>query len=109
MMGPALVALIGGYHHDTRLQRNMGGSFPSKTYEQQTRNIPFVAMILGQQKEHNFVDSFSTLMTQELKLLNATVAVIIGIVYVTLNKGRHSSYIAQLLSAQKVVVARSTK
>ena len=107
MTGPVLVALLGGYHYDTRLQRHMGGSFPSITYEQQTSNVPFVAMILGQQPEQNCFNSLSTLMTQELKILNAAVAVVIGTLYVMLNKGRHSSYMAHMLSSQKV--ARSVK
>jgi prenyl protein peptidase len=104
MMGPALVALLGGYHYDSRLQRNMGGSFPSKTYEQQTSNVPLVAMILGRQKEHNFFSSLSTLMTQELKLLNAAVAVMIGTLYVMMNKGRHASYMAHFLSSSSLSV-----
>ena len=112
MTGPVLVALVGGYHYDSRLQRNMGGSFPSKQYEQQTSNIPFLAMILGQQKEGNFTNSLSTLMTQELKLLNAAVAVMIGTLYVVLNKGRHVSYIGHILSSsssQKVATASKLK
>jgi NnrU protein len=100
MTGPIYVAWVGGYHYDTRLRRNMGGSFPFPQYEAQTSNVPFAAMILGQQKEGNFISSLSTLLTQELKVLNAVVAIMIATLYVTMNKGRHVSYLGRLLSSR---------
>ena len=69
-IGPAAVAWIGGSHTDSRFRRNMGGSL-SPDYESQTSNIPFWAMICGKQQG----DSMSQFLTEELKPLNAGVAI----------------------------------
>ena len=45
---PMFVALIGGAHMDSRFKRGMGGSF-NKIYEDQTSNIPMLAMAMGKQ------------------------------------------------------------
>jgi NnrU protein len=82
MTGPFLVALFGGYHQDSRASRNMGESFPSAAYEQQTSNVPFMAMLLGKQKEQNVMSSFYIFLTQELKPINAFAAVIVAALYV---------------------------
>ena len=68
-MGPAAVALIGGSHTDSRFRRGMGGSLAPE-YESQTSNVPFWAMISGKQQR-----SISQFLNEELKPLNAGVAV----------------------------------
>lgn len=45
---PLVMAFIGGYHHDSRFQRGIGGSF-MKGYEELTSNVPFYAWIVGKQ------------------------------------------------------------
>merc|ERR1719253_38764 len=45
---PMFVALLGGAHIDSRFQRGMGGSY-DKLYQEQTSNIPFLAMVMGKQ------------------------------------------------------------
>jgi NnrU protein len=82
MTGPFLVALFGGYHQDSRASRKMGDSFPSAAYEQQTSNVPFVAMLLGKQKEQSALSSFYVFVTQELKPINAFVAVLVAVLFV---------------------------
>ena len=69
-IGPASIAWLGGSHTDSRYRRNMGGSM-DPIYESQTSNIPFVAMLLGKQGSN----SLSRFVTEELKPLNAGVAV----------------------------------
>ena len=69
-IGPAAVAWIGGSHTDSRFRRNMGGSLAPE-YECQTSNIPFWAMICGKQQQ----GSMSQLLTEELKPLNAGIAI----------------------------------
>lgn len=82
MTGPLYVAMFGGYHQDSRASRNIGESFPSAVYEQQTSNIPFMAMLLGKQKEQNAMSSFYVFVTEELKPINALVAVMVASLYV---------------------------
>jgi hypothetical protein len=109
MTGPFLVALFGGHHHDSRLRRHIGGTFPSATYENQTSNIPFLAMMMGKQKEQNGLHSLSTLLTNELKLLNASLAILIATFYVTMNKGRHTSHAGHMVAGimkRKTSIAR---
>ena len=46
--GPTAVAWLGGWHTDSRFRRGMGGTL-SAEYQSQTSNIPFWAMLSGQQ------------------------------------------------------------
>eukprot|EP00934_Nitzschia_sp_Nitz4_P000218 Nitzschia sp. Nitz4//scaffold161_size51353//34113//34901//NITZ4_006953-RA/size51353-processed-gene-0.76-mRNA-1//-1//CDS//3329537924//218//frame0 len=68
-VGPSAVALLGGAHTDSRFRRGMGGSL-SPEYDSQTSNIPFWAMISGQQGSGTW-DAFA----RDVKPLNAAMAV----------------------------------
>ena len=64
---PALFALIGTAHQDSRFRRhNMGGELPPDV-DAVTSNLPFVALLQGRQ-------SWSAL-AEEVKWLNCSVAV----------------------------------
>ena len=62
---PAVVAAIGTAHQDYRFRRNSGGELPPEV-DAVTSNVPFVALITGQQ---SWVD-----LAGEIKWLNAAVA-----------------------------------
>lgn len=82
--GPALVAWLGGTHTDSRFRRGMGGTLPP-IHDAQTSNIPFAAMMTGQQG--NVGDSIVKLL-QELKPLNAALATSVSTVWVILQARR---------------------
>ena len=67
---PAMVALIGGAHTDSRFRRGMGGSL-SKEYDEATSNVPFVALLTGAQG--NVLDVMKD-FSGEVKPLNAAIA-----------------------------------
>ncbi len=67
--GPAAVAWLGGAHTDSRFQRGLGGTLTPE-YESRTSNLPFGAMISGRQGGGSW-----QALTQEIKPLNAMVAV----------------------------------
>lgn len=72
---PAIVALVGGAHTDSRFRRGLGGSL-SPEYDAKTSNVPFVALLNnGGWRE------------LEIKPLNALLATSVATVYV-LRKGR---------------------
>ncbi|CAB9526711.1 RCE1 homolog, prenyl protein protease (Saccharomyces cerevisiae) [Seminavis robusta] len=83
--GPALVAWLGGAHTDSRFRRNMGGTL-DPMMDAQTSNIPFGAMMMGQQG--NPATSFQNLVTEELKPLNAVMAAAASTVWVVLQARR---------------------
>jgi hypothetical protein len=64
---PALVAAIGTAHQDYRFRRNSGGELPPEV-EAVTSNVPFLALITGQQSW--------VALGGEIKLLNAAVALL---------------------------------
>lgn len=68
---PAMVALIGGAHTDSRHRRGMGGEL-CKEVDEVTSNVPFLAMIMGRQ-EGGVLQSFQAL-GDEVKVLNAALA-----------------------------------
>ena len=68
---PAMVALIGGAHTDSRHRRGMGGEL-CKEVDEVTSNVPFLAMIMGRQ-EGGVLQSFRAL-GDEVKVLNAALA-----------------------------------
>mmetsp|Transcript_1225 Transcript_1225/g.1735 ORF Transcript_1225/g.1735 Transcript_1225/m.1735 type:complete len:316 (-) Transcript_1225:63-1010(-) len=81
MSMPIMVALIGGAHADSRHKRGLGGTLDPRL-EEQTSNIPFLAIITGRQGKHlNMEDEgkeecdcdspFMQLLTKEFKPLNA--------------------------------------
>lgn len=80
---PALVALIGGAHTDSRFRRGMGGTL-SEEYDRVTSNIPFLAMLSGAQG--NVLDVARDFLG-EVKPLNAMIAVGVSGIWV-LTKGR---------------------
>eukprot|EP00640_Fibrocapsa_japonica_P002350 CAMPEP_0113934358 /NCGR_PEP_ID=MMETSP1339-20121228/1694_1 /TAXON_ID=94617 /ORGANISM="Fibrocapsa japonica" /LENGTH=284 /DNA_ID=CAMNT_0000936135 /DNA_START=105 /DNA_END=956 /DNA_ORIENTATION=+ /assembly_acc=CAM_ASM_000762 len=70
---PILVAAIGGWHSDSRHRRGMGGHLiPS--LDEQTSNVPFLAMILGKQENGDVVNTFK-ILAKESKGLNAVLGV----------------------------------
>lgn len=66
MTGPALVALIGGAHADSRFRRGIGGQMDPE-YERKTSNVPFYAMIQQGTVAH--------WLQEEVKPLNAMIAI----------------------------------
>jgi len=68
---PAMVALIGGAHTDSRHRRGMGGEL-CKEVDEVTSNVPFLAMIMGRQ-DGGVVQSFQAL-GDEVKILNGALA-----------------------------------
>ena len=82
--GPALVAWLGGAHTDSRFRRDMGGSL-SPAHDSVTSNIPFLAMVTGQQG--NVAESLRKL-TEELKPLNAGLATAASTIWVVLQARR---------------------
>ncbi len=68
---PAMVALIGGAHTDSRHRRGMGGEL-CREVDDVTSNVPFLAMIMGRQ-DGGVVQSFEAL-GDEVKVLNAALA-----------------------------------
>ena len=68
---PAMVALIGGSHTDSRHRRGMGGEL-CKEVDEVTSNVPFLAMLMGRQ-EGGVLQSFQAL-GDEVKVLNAALA-----------------------------------
>lgn len=80
---PAMVALIGGAHTDSRFRRGMGGDL-SEEYDGATSNIPFLAMLSG--KQGNVLDVLGE-FGGEIKPLNAMIAVGVSGLWV-LSKGR---------------------
>mmetsp|Transcript_27985 Transcript_27985/g.66298 ORF Transcript_27985/g.66298 Transcript_27985/m.66298 type:complete len:100 (+) Transcript_27985:847-1146(+) len=64
--GPALMALIGGWHQDTRFRKGSGGVLTPEM-EAATSHLPFVALLSGRQ-------SWQALAS-EMQLENAGVAV----------------------------------
>jgi uncharacterized membrane protein len=81
--GPALIAWLGGMHSDSRFRRNMGGTL-DPWYDNQTSNVPFVAMVSGKQGPP--AQAFQGLLN-ETKLLNALCAVGVATLMV-LSRGR---------------------
>jgi len=80
---PAMVALIGGTHTDSRFRRGMGGTL-SEENDRVTSNIPFLAMLSGAQGN---VSEVAKDFLGEVKPLNAMIAVGISGIWV-LAKGR---------------------
>jgi hypothetical protein len=76
LSGPLAVALIGGAHQDYRFRRGVGGNLPPDL-DKQTSNVPFAAMLLGNQKE-GVLGSFVGL-ADEIKWLNAGVAATVAL------------------------------
>lgn len=87
MLGPALTAWLGGSHTDSRYRRGLGGTMDAD-YADQTSNIPFAAMLTGRHQQG--ADSLRVWMTQELKPLNAAVAVAVACTWVA-TRGRASA------------------
>jgi len=75
---PAMVALVGGAHTDSRFRRGIGGELPEE-YDNATSNIPFMAMLAGEQKAKDICN--------EMKPLNAVIAVGVSGLWV-LGRGR---------------------
>lgn len=80
---PALVALIGGAHTDSRYKRGMGGCL-EESYEKITSNVPFWAICSGKQGE---IGNVLKEMGEEVKPLNAAIAVGVAGIWV-LRRGR---------------------
>jgi len=79
---PTVMALIGGWHTDSRFERGMGGTL-SEEYKAKTSNIPFAALIAGKQES----GALESLMVKEIKPLNALVATSLAAIYVMRRKG----------------------
>jgi len=83
-MGPAAIAWLGGSHSDSRFRRGMGGKL-DPFYESQTSNVPFTAMLSG--KQGSVATTFSELVSQEIKPLNALMAAGVSTIWVV-SRGR---------------------
>lgn len=88
---PALVALIGGWHTDSRFERGMGGTLKTE-YKDQTSNIPFAAMILGKQQ-------YETMQFAEVKALNVLLATSMAGVWVMARKGGSATKITNTIAS----------
>ena len=82
---PILVAVIGGWHTDSRHRRGIGGTL-SERLDKQTSNIPFAAILTGKQDDGDVLQSFAKLF-QESKGLNVALGVGAAALIV-LRKGR---------------------
>lgn len=80
---PAMVAIVGGAHTDSRFRRGMGGTLPEE-YDRVTSNVPFTAMLSGAQG--NVMDVLKE-FSGETKPLNALIAVGVSGLWV-LRRGR---------------------
>ncbi|KAL7537736.1 hypothetical protein ACHAXR_009187 [Thalassiosira sp. AJA248-18] len=80
---PAMVALLGGAHTDSRFRRGMGGQL-SEEYDLVTSNLPFMAMVSGAQGR---VSDVMREFGDEVKPINAMAAVCVSGLWV-LRKGR---------------------
>ena len=69
---PLAVALVGGYHTDSRYRRGLGG-YLSPSLDAQTSSIPFGALFSGKQGDLTTV--LKSIWNDELKGLNATLGV----------------------------------
>ena len=78
---PTLMALVGGWHMDSRHGRGMGGSLTAERAAQ-TSNVPFLAMATGRQG-----DAPWTAMLGEGKGLNAALALVLASLW-ALRRGR---------------------
>ncbi len=74
---PAIVALVGGAHSDSRYRRGLGGTL-SPEYDAKTSNVPFIALV----KNGGWNE-----LASEVKPLNALLATSVATAYV-LRRGR---------------------
>ena len=74
---PAIVALVGGAHTDSRYRRGLGGTLSSE-YDAKTSNVPFVALIQN---------GGWTEFASEVKPLNAVLATSVATAYILLRRG----------------------
>lgn len=81
--GPTAVAVLGGWHTDARFRRGMGGTL-DPTYDSQTSNIPFVAIVAGKQGR---IDRALQNLLADLKPLNAGIAVAMATAWIV-SRGR---------------------
>eukprot|EP00547_Thalassionema_nitzschioides_P001008 CAMPEP_0194207928 /NCGR_PEP_ID=MMETSP0156-20130528/6541_1 /TAXON_ID=33649 /ORGANISM="Thalassionema nitzschioides, Strain L26-B" /LENGTH=227 /DNA_ID=CAMNT_0038934803 /DNA_START=254 /DNA_END=937 /DNA_ORIENTATION=- len=88
---PALVALIGGWHTDSRFERGMGGTLTPE-YKAQTSNIPFVAMLLGKQQQ-------PPQLLAEVKPLNVLLATSMAGLWVLSRKGGSPTKISNTIAS----------
>jgi len=96
---PSLVALVGGSHTDSRYRRNLGGTM-DPTYDEQTSNIPFLALFMG--KQGNPFQVLSNFITKELKPLNAILATMVATTFVLGRGKRINATTARVLAKQRV-------
>mmetsp|Transcript_24415 Transcript_24415/g.35695 ORF Transcript_24415/g.35695 Transcript_24415/m.35695 type:complete len:307 (+) Transcript_24415:22-942(+) len=89
---PLFVALIGGWHTDSRHLRGMGGTLSSEM-NAVTSNVPFLALLSGKQDGDAGVMESCRRLGTEMKPLNALLAVGASAVLV-MRKGRGVSRVA---------------
>lgn len=82
---PALVALLGGFHSDSRHRRGLGGTL-DKDYDEVTSNVPFYAM-LSRRQGNDVAQVAHEFWVNEVKHTNAMLAVGVSALWV-LMKGR---------------------
>ena len=82
---PLVMALIGGYHNDSRFRRNIGGSL-SKDMDEITSNVPFWALLSGKQGDDR-VKLLSEFCREEVKGLNLVLSMGVAAMFVA-RKGR---------------------
>ncbi len=93
---PAMVALLGGSHSDSRHRRGLGGTL-DKDYDNATSNIPFYAMLSGRQGNSDVAEVLSEFWSNEVKHSNAILAMGASALWV-LMKGRGGGAIMKLPS-----------
>jgi uncharacterized membrane protein len=75
-MGPCAVAWLGGWHTDSRFRRGMGGTLPP-SYDCQTSNVPFVAMLTGKQGSNCWGQ-----LINEIKPINAAIGITMSMLWI---------------------------
>lgn len=78
---PAVFALVGGLHQDSRFRRGMGGTLTAER-EQQTSCLPFVALLEGRQSWQALAEDL------RVKSLNVALGVTVALGLAVLRRGR---------------------
>jgi uncharacterized membrane protein len=74
-----MVALLGGWHHDSRFRRGIGGRY-DPLYESQTSNVPLAALLTGRQGPAG--EALRELLARDVKPLNAGLGVAVASAWV---------------------------
>mmetsp|Transcript_6130 Transcript_6130/g.9413 ORF Transcript_6130/g.9413 Transcript_6130/m.9413 type:complete len:281 (+) Transcript_6130:66-908(+) len=94
---PTLVALVGGWHTDSRFERGMGGTLTPE-YKDKTSNIPFASLIMGKQE----TNAWEKLILEEVKPLNVLLATGMAGLWVMSRRGGNPTKISNTIASTLV-------